>query len=303
MKPPKTNLQHLISFYLISVEQSFVSAADKLCLTQPAVTMHIKALEQQFGIKLFSVKKKRVSLTEAGEKLFGYAKNIFDQATAAEEYLLGFRQNYLRVGIACSATLHLMPLFALFNDKNPLIKVVVREAPSLKLIEEIVDFQHDLCFVGSSIVSIPACLKVLNTPDRSEMVLVTSPKNVIFDQKEIKWKDVTDHPLILQREGSAARSALLNFLQSQGLSPTIAVEVDNIESGKLLAIQNKGIAFMFLPNVESEVTAGKLAIVPVGQDQINVGTDIILHEDVIGSPVIKKFLTVVEEYFEYKYLE
>jgi len=85
--------------------------------------------------------------------------------------------------------------------------------------------------------------------------------------------------------------------------PTIAVEVDNIESGKLLAIQNKGIAFMFLPNVESEVTAGKLAIVPVGPDQINVGTDIILHEDVIGSPVIKKFLTVVEEYFEYKYLE
>ncbi|MCX5813766.1 MAG: LysR family transcriptional regulator, partial [Proteobacteria bacterium] len=80
MKPPQINLQHIISFYYVAKEKSFSEAAEKLFVTQPAVTQQIRALEVQYGVKLVNIKKKRVFLTKAGERLFVYAEELLDHA-------------------------------------------------------------------------------------------------------------------------------------------------------------------------------------------------------------------------------
>ena len=94
------NLHRVISFYLLAKEHSFSRAAELLSITQPAVTQHIRGLEVQFGVKLVNVKKKRVYLTKAGERLLPYAEELFNQAILTENFLKGYRFNHISIGIA-----------------------------------------------------------------------------------------------------------------------------------------------------------------------------------------------------------
>lgn len=66
VKPLKLNLYHLITFYFVASEKSFSVAAEKLFLSEPAVSLHIKSLERCTGVKLLDVRRKRVYLTKAG---------------------------------------------------------------------------------------------------------------------------------------------------------------------------------------------------------------------------------------------
>ena len=66
MTPLKLDIQNLIVFYYVATEESLTSAADKLCLSQPTVTYHIRTLEANIGVKLLDVKKQKVFLTRAG---------------------------------------------------------------------------------------------------------------------------------------------------------------------------------------------------------------------------------------------
>src|SRR5512139_3017546 len=96
------NPQHIISFYYVGAEKSFSAASERLCITEPAVHQQIKALEVQFGVKLFYVTKKRVCLTKPGERLFIYAEEFFNQAVIAENFLKSYRLSNLHVAIASS---------------------------------------------------------------------------------------------------------------------------------------------------------------------------------------------------------
>lgn len=301
MKPPQANLQHLISFYFVARMQSFTSAADILCLTQPAVTLHLKSLENQFGVKLFTVKKQKVYLTEQGDKLFGHVKRILEHVTEAEEYLRSQRQNHFRIGVAFSATLHVTPIIERFKEVCPGVCVTIREASSRDLLDELIDFKHDLCLIGS-LTRIPSGLRVFETPDSDEMVFVASPGHAILRRAEISWEELVKYPLILQREGSASREKLLNYLQERGLSPNIDTVVDNIESAKRFAKENKAVAFMFGVNAEREIAHGELARVPLIGDTIRVGTDVIIRDDSVSSPLIIKFLKTIEEMWDFEIL-
>ena len=72
MKILNLDANQLIIFYYVAKEESVTLAAEKLCLTQPTVTYHLKALERYAGVKLFNIKKQRFCLTEAGEGLYKY---------------------------------------------------------------------------------------------------------------------------------------------------------------------------------------------------------------------------------------
>src|SRR5512136_2996234 len=100
MIPPKIDLNTLIIFYFVAYEGSISSAADKLFLTQPTVSYHIKSLENNIGVKLLEIKRKKLNLTQAGSGLFQYAKEIYQQVMNAEKYLRELRESSLRVGMS-----------------------------------------------------------------------------------------------------------------------------------------------------------------------------------------------------------
>jgi DNA-binding transcriptional LysR family regulator len=299
VKLPQINVQQLISFYFVAKEKSFSVASEKLFVTQPAVTQQIKALEAQFGVKLINVKRKRTYLTKAGERLFGYTEEVISHLTLAENFLKSYRVNNLQIGVASTLTLYLTPVIDKFKELYPSVKVAVRDGPSLKLIEALLDFNLDICLVGT-LREINKRLQVLRIPQVEQMVLVANPEYPIFEKSGLKWKDLVNYPLIIQSEGSIARERILEHFRSRNLTPLIGAEVDNVECAKELARQKKGVALMFLPNIKEELALRKLKIVPVTDGEIKIGIDIARNQEMAPSPLSNAFISVIEKHFAYR---
>jgi len=90
------NLHHLKVFYAVAKGGSFTQAAQDLSISQPAVTIHIRALERYYGVRLFDRGSRRATLTDVGQTLFEYAQRIFALAEEAEHALENARE--LRAG-------------------------------------------------------------------------------------------------------------------------------------------------------------------------------------------------------------
>ena len=129
MKMPKYNPYHLVVFYFVGSEKSITSAAEKLCLTQPAVTHHIKCLEKAASIRLLEVKRKRVYLTHAGEGLFQYAAEVYQQLISAEKFVEDMKEASLHVGIAMSFSSTIASAASSFEELYPHVKLIVKNAP------------------------------------------------------------------------------------------------------------------------------------------------------------------------------
>jgi len=295
---PQINVQQLISFYSVAKEQSFSAASEKLFITQPAVTQQIKALEVQFGVKLINVKRKRVHLTKAGERLFDYAKEVINHLTLVENFLKSYTVNNLQIGVAFTLTLYLTPIIDKFKELYPSVKVVVREGPSLKLIEDLLDFKLDICLVGT-LREMNKKLQVLRIPQVERVVLVANPSYPLAKKRQVKWEDLVDYPLIIPPEGSIARERILEHFRSRNLNPLIGAEVDNVECAKELTRQKKGLALMFLPNIKKELALRKLKIIPVADSEIKIGIDIARNKEMGFSPLSNAFLSVIEKHFAY----
>ncbi len=298
MKPPQINVQQLISFYFVAKEKSFSVASEKLFISQPAVTQQIKGLEERFGVKLINVKRKRVNLTKAGERLVNYAEEMINHVMMAENFLKSYRVNYLHIGTATTLTLYLTPIIDTFKELFSSVMVSVREGPSLALVEDLLDFKCDICLVGA-LETINKKLHVTRIPGVEGMVLVASPDYPLVKKPEVKWEDLVDYPLIIQSEGSTAREAILKHFRSRNLTPMIGAEVDNVECAKQLARQKKGVALIFLPYIREDVALGKLTIIPVVDGEIKLGIDIVTNPEMPASPMLKAFMGLIEKHFSY----
>ena len=292
------NLHHVISFYFLAKEQSFSRAAERLGITQPAVTQHVRGLETQFGIKLINLKKQRVCLTKAGESLIAYAENLLNQAELTENFLKNYSSNNLSIGIAGGLISSFTGLIDHFKEIHPSIKVSLREAPSTILIEELLDYQHDICIAGT-MSSYSNKLKCYRINCDEPMVFVASPNYPIDWSGPAKWTELASHPLIIPSEGSDGRAITLYEFKKRGLKPNIGTEVSNIEIAKELAKLNKGMALLFEPNIRRQVEKGELRIIRVEDGEIKMGSFYVMtNREVKLSPPARFFLSLIREQFK-----
>ena len=298
MPPLQINPQQIISFYFVGVEKSFSTASERLCISEPAIHQQIRALELQFGVRLVYVKKKRACLTKTGEKLFGYAEEFFSQAMMTENFLKGYRLNNLHIGIAGTLLMYLMPIIDKFKESHPTVQVTIHEGPSIILAEELADFKHDICLIGS-LNRFDERLRVLRIPEVEQMVFVASPQHPLAKASTVEWEDLVRYPFIAQHKGSVAREVLGQHFKERGLTPSVGTEVDNLECIKGLAREMRGIALMFLPNVRDDLALGRLKIIPLLDGEIRLGIDIVMNRELAMSPVLEAFLKVIREYFHY----
>lgn len=296
------NLNHIISFYCLAKEQSFSKAAEMLAITQPAVTQHVRGLETQFGIKLVSLQKKRVHLTKAGERLMVYAEELFKQAVLTENFFKNYKSNNLSIGISSPLLPYFTSLIDHFREIYPSMKISIREGHSKGLIEELLDYKHDICLIGV-IPPYSSRLQGFRIDSDEPLVFVVGP-NYPLSEKPVKWKELASHPLIIQSEGSAARAIIRHEFEKKGLTPTIGMEVSNIELVKQLTRQNKGIAFMFEPNVRPEVARGELKKIRLEDEEIRMGAiDILVNREERLAPAIESFLNLIREKFDNSFHE
>lgn len=293
---PLINVSQLVTFYFVGKEGNITAAAEKLCITQPAVTKQIAALQNQFGVKLIHIKKRKVHLTDVGQKLFEYAEEVYHAAAKAEAFLKTDRSTSFRVGISSSLTAHLAPILDAFKESNPSILLGVKEGASVEIIDELLDFQHDLCLVPS-LGSVSTGLKVIRVPKAERMVLVTSPVGPLGSKNQIVWDDLQGSPFILHREGSILRQLILDYFRQKNIDLNVVANIDSIAFMKRLVEKGKGLALMLPASVKDEIAAKRLKILPVVDGDFWLDIDIMLQKDLASPWPSRAFLALLEKQF------
>jgi DNA-binding transcriptional LysR family regulator len=148
---PNINPNDLVIFYIVAREKNLSSAAEKVFLTQPAITYHIQSLEKYTKVKLLEFRKRQVILTPHGRELFKYAEEIFRQLAGADLFVQSLKYSNLRVGIASVYDTCISPLLSsMFEAQNPEIKLTIKSGNAFEMVQNVLDSALDLAIVPRS---------------------------------------------------------------------------------------------------------------------------------------------------------
>ncbi len=295
MSSSRLDLHSLIVFYFVANEQSITAAAEKLFLTQPTVTYHIRSLERNVGLKLLDIKRQKVALTQAGTGLFKYVTEIYQQMAGAEKFLENLKGASLRVGISTTFSSCLTAAALAFEKANPQVKLIIKSASSFEIAESVLDSEIDLGIVVRTDYGNEK-LKSMALSSQEQLVLVASPNSPIAQRPKLAFVNLCGYPLILGPETSASRRIILNKIRAGGchMPSPIVVEVNSQEWGINLVENGEGVGLHHIKSVEKSIAEGRLKILPLNGD-IYVGAEAILRADAPEHPIAQKFIFLVKE--------
>jgi len=290
------NLKQLEAFYLVVRRGSCTRAAEELNVTQPAVTIQIKSLEKSLNMKLLEFLGRKVQLSEAGELLYQYAEKIFDLVGDADEKMKDFKKlmrGTLRIGTTKNYARYLMPsLLPTFQRKFPRIKVILDEGNSEELARSVLEGKNELAFISQ--LNLDRSIKHLFF-STVEFVLVASPEHRFSKRQSISIRELNGEPVILREKGSGSRAAILRKFQEYGIWPSVILEASSLDFIMGYVKQNRGVSFMFEPDIKEELERGTLKVIPIEEGNIIFFTDIIYHSEKSLSPPAQAFLEIVKE--------
>ena len=219
---------------------SFRKAAEVLHLSQPAVSQHIRALEEEAGMRLFDRSRgegrgSQISLTEAGRVLLRYAKTAAETMGEAQRALAALNEEAagpLRLGASTTVAQYVLPrILGAFLRQYPQVKLSLVSGNTERIVEAVAEEKVEL-----GIIEGPAMRRDVKTERmmRDEMVLIVSP-NHGWARKAggIAAADLARVPLLLRERGSGSRRVVERALKKAGLplrSLRVAMELDSTEA-------------------------------------------------------------------------
>ncbi len=289
------NSHQLRVFAAVAAHRSYTRAADELALSQPAVSIQVRELQRSLGTRLFEQLGKKVHLTEAGEGLLPYAKQVLglmEEARGALEALSGLAGGRIRLGASTTIGIYLLSSSLRdFKERYPDVEVSLRIANTKQIEEGIALNELDLGFVGER----PSKRDLRVRPYHSdELVLIVAPGHPWAGRRWINCRELSDAPLILREPGSATRRVAVEALQAQGVRPDPAMELEHPEAIKRAVEAGLGISLVSRFTVVDEIKSGRLKALKVRPLSLKRELSIVHHKDKILSPSIRAFLQVVE---------
>jgi LysR family transcriptional regulator, transcriptional activator of the cysJI operon len=295
---PKIDTYRLLLFYHVCNEKSITAAAEKLYLSQPTVTTHMKTLERSIQAKLFQVERKKLILTQIGEGLYDYAREIYQQALAADRYIEVSKESSLKIGISVLLVRKMAKAInSMLERHKQSIALEARSAESFTLIKELSDASIDLAVVPNFDFGINN-FSHIRVIDRVKLIFYANAANPIFRKTKIEWSDVFDYPLIIGTENSPMAKIMVKKIEQEGLnkSPRYYFTADNFDFFKTIVKNGDSISFSLLEDIQDDVDKGLLKVLPLTND-ICVDIDIVGYQNYFSIGIVKEFVTCVKSAF------
>lgn len=237
------NLEYYKIFYYVASCHSVTAAAKELCISQPAVSQGLKALETALGAKLFHRTSKGVSLTNEGEVLFTYIKNGVEQIQLGEQKLnelLNMTTGEIRIG-ASDMTLkfYLLPYLQRYHQLYPDIKVTVTNAPTPQTIEHLYEGRIDFGIVSNPL-EVRENLSVMPIREIRD-VFVAGKQFWRYKQKMLSYLDLETMPIICLEPHTSTRKYVDDFLLQNHVTLEPEFELATSDMIVQFARQNLGI--------------------------------------------------------------
>jgi DNA-binding transcriptional LysR family regulator len=266
-------IEELITYCLVIDEKSFTRAAERLQLSQPAVSMQIKTLENEYKEKLLHRDGKEILPTESGEIVYQYASQIIELDRRSKQLVHESRETSTgRLSIASSSGPgeRLLPkILGSYKKSYPSSEISLRVGDSDEIINQIIKYRYELGFVGisrrDSQLQFDPFLK-------DELVLAVNPDHKWAKEKQVDFSQVQKEPLILQQYGSGATAVLSKALAEYDLSIqdlNITMELGLQESARTAVESGLGITFISKLGILDELRNEQLKLIPIQGIQLD----------------------------------
>jgi DNA-binding transcriptional LysR family regulator len=256
------NLNQLRAFYYVAKHDSYTIAAQKLFITQPAVTAQIKLFENFYGITLFNRKGRSLFLSHVGKLLFEKAEKIFALENDIETMLTQIKEmdrGLLTIGCTKAYAKHIMPsIISVFHRAYPNIRIILEEGSSMAMINSLREFKNEIIVVAQMDIKDPGIQFIPFSQE--EIVVIMAMGHPLSRKKEITFHDIEKEPIILKGTGSGTRKKVAELYSSNKVVPNVFMESNNTEFIINLVERGEGISFLVKPSIEQKVNEKKIVM-------------------------------------------
>ena len=292
-------IRQLRSFIAIAELGTFTAAALRVHVTQAAISMQIRQLENELGARLFVRAPRRVMLTEAGEHLLHRARQILrDHDAALDEIaeLAGAERGRLRVGSASAAvTTDILPkILKEVRTQHAGAEISVLSGTSEALVQQILAGEVDVAFV-----SLPVEARGISTERLSEdqLVAIASPRHKLAKQRTISAYTLAGEKLILGERGGNTRRLIDQFFAQAGVTLHVSMELSRQAAIRRMVEEDMGVGIVPLQSVVDEVERGRLVRWWIEGAQINWELGLARLTGGYESPITQTFIKLSRKYF------
>lgn len=253
-------IRQLRAFVAIAEAKTFTAGAKVVHVTQAAISMQIRQLEDEVGLPLFTRTPRRVILTEAGEILLDRARRILrehDAAIAQIAEVAGAEYGRLRLGSASAmfATAQLPNILQRLKESFPHAEVTVSSGTSAALVEKISHGDIDVAFVSLPVEAANIQTELLFS---DEICAIAHPSHPLAKQKVISAAALANEQLILGEQGGNTRRQIDGFFDDVGVKPRVVMELSRQEAINQMVENNMGVGIAGVKTVAKEVREGRL---------------------------------------------
>ncbi len=293
-------IRQLKAFLAIADTKTFTAGARRVNVTQAAISMQIRQLEDEVGIQLFTRTPRRVILTEAGESLLDRARRILrehDTAIAEIAEIAGAEYGRLRIGSASAmfATAQLPTILEKLKNKFPNAEITVSSGTSQTLVEKIMHGDIDIAFVSLPVEAANIQTDLLFS---DEIVAISHPSHPLSKQKVISAAALAGEQLILGEQGGNTRRMIDDFFHAANVRPNVMMELSRQEAINKMVENKMGVGIAGAKTVSDEVREGKLNSWLIEGAEIKWDLGLARLRGGYFSPIAKEFIELCKENFK-----
>jgi DNA-binding transcriptional LysR family regulator len=253
-------------FFTVARLLSFTKAAGSLHMTQPAVTFQVRQLEEYFNTRLFDRTHNRITLTKAGDTVYGYADKIFElygEMESAIKEMTGDVSGSLILGASTTIAEYMLPaLLGEFRKKYPEVKIHLRVSNTDGIVSMIENNEIDLgvveAHVGNKNLVVEEC-------KQDYLVTIVPPNHPLSKHESVTTEELMDYPFICREEGSGTREVIAEYLNEEAGHLNVAMELGSPESVKGAVEAGMGISVVSKATIAKEIKLGTLCAVELAE--------------------------------------
>lgn len=256
-------LRQLRVFESVARHLSFSRAAEELFLSQPAVSMQIKQLENQVGLPLFEQIGKKIYLTEAGKELYHYSRAVAQQLSDMEHALnelKGLERGRLAIAVVSTANFFAPQLLARFVQQHPGVQVSLSVVNRETVLRQLAENEIDLAIMGLP----PEGLDVRWQPFmENPLVVIAPPSHPLTKEKRIPMKRLAEEVFVIREPGSGTRGAMERFFAEHRVQLKTSMQMGTNEAIKQAVQAGMGLGVVSYHTIELELETKRLKVLDV----------------------------------------
>jgi DNA-binding transcriptional LysR family regulator len=256
-------LKQMQTFIEVARQRSVSKAAERLFVTQPAVSMQIRQLEDAFGLPLIEPMGRNIRLTHAGEAFLTYATAVMGQLKDLEAQMaehVGMKQGRIDLAVVSTAKYFIPMLLVRFGRQFPGIHIQLRIDNRENILGLMARNEADLVVMGRA----PGSMDCEATPFATNpLAIVAAPDHALVRRKNLPFSALGEHRFVVREQGSGTRAAMERLFAEHHTPMDVVMEMPSNETIKQAVMAGMGLSFLSLRTVRHELASGHIALVDI----------------------------------------